>query len=80
MTLSRGQNAWYGVGAVLGFRKWGVVRPEYSAGCTTEEVNLFGGVPRGWGADWQDLAWGRGTAQNLICWWLGQCTEGGLEP
>ena len=25
-------------------------------GCATEEVNLFRGVPRGWGADWREIA------------------------
>ena len=58
-----GPKAWYGVGGVLSFRNGSVVRLEYSEVGATGLLNLQLGVPRGWGADWLDLAWD-GAAPN----------------
>ena len=53
-----GLNAWYGVGGVLDFRKQQIVRADQAVEAEAGLLNLQRGVPRGWGADWQDLAWG----------------------
>ena len=42
----------------LDLEKCGIVRLEYSEVGAMGLLNLQRGVPRGWGADWQDLAWG----------------------
>ena len=54
-------------------------------GCATEAANLFGGVPRGWGADWQDLAWWWGYAElnrvvaRPVCGWAARRALGQYE-
>ena len=45
-------------GWCLGFRIYRLVRPDQAVEAEAGLLNLQRGWPRGWGADWQDLAWG----------------------
>ena len=42
----------------MGFRKQQIVRADQAVEAEAGLLNLQRGVPRGWGADWLDLAWG----------------------
>jgi len=42
----------------LDLEKCGIVRADQAVEAKAGLLNAQRGVPRGWGADWQDLAWG----------------------
>ena len=48
----------------LDLEKCGIVRADQAVEAKAGLLNAQRGVPRGWGADWQDLAWGMGAAPN----------------
>ena len=45
-------------GWCLDLEKCGIVRADQAVEAEAGLLNRQRGVPRGWGADWQDLAWG----------------------